>query len=152
MVKVGDGTVIYNPNLVWLAPDAEIGKNCRIGNFTEIGKEVRIGDRCKVQAFVFIPKGVVIGSDVFIGPNVTFTNDRYPGSAGYGKYESTIVEDGAAIGAGSTIRCGITIGQGASIGAGAVVTKDVPAGETWLGNPARKQECPSCMIDIGGGC
>lgn len=130
---------VWNPHLCWIADSAVIGEDTTIGNFTEIGKEVVIGCRCKIQAFNFLPKGVKIGNDVFLGPKVCFTNDRYPSAKEYGLFEETIVEDGASIGAGSTIRCGIKIGMGAKIGAGSVVTRDVPAGATVYGNPAKEK-------------
>ena len=78
------------------------------------------------------------GSDLMIGANVTFTNDRYPRS--HNKdwiLLPTKVCKGATIGAGATILPGLTIGGKAMIGAGSVVTKNVPAGEIWIGNPAR---------------
>lgn len=130
------GYKVWKPGLTNILPGADIGDGTTIGAFTEIGRDVVIGRGCKIQAFVFIPKGVTIGEDVFIGPSVTFTNDRYPSSLDYGKFEETIVRDRAAIGAGSTIRCGVTIGKGAVVGAGSVVTKDVPDGATVKGNPA----------------
>lgn len=129
---------IWKPELTNILPGAVIGDNTSIGAFTEVGKDVIIGEDCKIQAMVFIPKGVEIGDRVFIGPCVCFTNDRYPSSKYYGKFEKTIVGDGASIGAGSTIRCGITIGQAARIGAGSVVVKDVPDGALVFGNPAKE--------------
>lgn len=100
-----------------------------------IGLKVKIPQGCRVQAFAFLPNGVTIGKNVFIGPHVCFTNDKHPPSS---EWSDTIVEEGASIGAGSIILPGITIGVGAKIGAGSVVTKDVPDGETWYGNPAKK--------------
>ena len=70
---------------------------------------------------------------------MTFTNDRYPPSH-RANWEKTVVEDGARIGAGVTVVCGVTIGQNALVGSGAVVTKNIPAGETWAGVPARRLE------------
>jgi len=84
---------------------------------------------------MFLPGGVSIGKNCFIGPHVCFTNDRYPPSD---NWEDTIVKDGASIGAGCVIICGVTIGSGSIIGAGGVVTKSVPPGEIWAGNPASK--------------
>ena len=76
--------------------------------------------------------------NVFIGPNVTFTNDKFPRSKQYPeKFENTIIRKGASLGAGCTVLCGIEIGENAMIGAGSVVTKNVPANELWVGNPAR---------------
>jgi UDP-2-acetamido-3-amino-2,3-dideoxy-glucuronate N-acetyltransferase len=99
---------------------------------------VVIGDRCKVEAFAFIPSGVRIGKEVFVGPQVTFTNDKLPRAVGDWSVTRTIVEDGASIGAGAIIVCGVTIGKHAMVGAGSVVTKDVPAGTLVVGNPARQ--------------
>ena len=136
-VRIGEGTKIWHPELSNIYGSGSIGKDCNIGTLVEIRSPV-IGDRCKIQAFVFIPEGVTIGDDVFIGPHVCFTNDKYPSAVDYGGFRETIVESGVAIGANSTIVCGITIGEGAMIGAGAVVTKDVPPGVTVVGNPARE--------------
>jgi acetyltransferase-like isoleucine patch superfamily enzyme len=123
-----------------------IGSHSKVGAFVEIQKNAVIGEYCKISSHTFICEGVHIGNGVFIGHNVTFTNDRYPravnadGSLQTGddwKVVETIVEDGAAVGSGTTILCGLTIGARAMIGAGSVVTKSVPAGELWAGNPAR---------------
>ncbi len=80
---------------------------------------------------------MTIEDDVFIGPNVTFTNDKYPRSKGEWKLLKTVVKKGASIGAGSVILPGITIGENAMVGAGSVVTKDVPPNAVVAGNPAR---------------
>jgi len=93
-----------------------------------------------VGAYVFIPKGITIGNEVFIGPGVTMTNDYYPKATGGWQLRETIIKDGASVGAGATIRCGVTIGKNAGIGAGSVVLNDIPDGEVWVGNPARKIE------------
>lgn len=112
-----------------------IGDDSTIHSHVWIGDRVSIGKRCRIQAFAFIPTGVRIGNDVFIGPHVCFTNDKYPPS---NEWEVTIVEDFVSIGAGAVILPGVTLGAGCKIGAGAVVTKNVPKGETWFGNPAHK--------------
>lgn len=115
-----------------------IHSSVHIGAYVEIGDDVEIGEGTRIQAFVFIPPGVRIGKRVFIAPRVTFTNDKSPRVGGTGwEKENTFVEDDAVIGAGVVVLPGLTIGKGAFIGAGSVVTKDVPAGETWYGNPAR---------------
>jgi len=103
-----------------------------------IGPNVEIGENCKIQPYAFIPDGVKVGNNVFIGPHVTFTNDKYPPSRGAWKSgPPTIVEDGAVIGANATILPGITLGKGCMVGAGAVVTKSVKSGDIVAGNPAR---------------
>jgi len=114
-----------------------MGADNSIGAFTEIGHEVMIGNNNRIGAQCFIPEGVIISDDVFIGPKVCFTNDKYPPSSKE-NWAFTVVRDKAAIGAGSIILAGICIGEKALIGAGSVVTKSVPDGEVWCGNPAKK--------------
>ncbi len=144
-VKLAEGVKIYQPQLVNLY-GCEIGTGTSIGAFVEIRKTVVIGCNVKIQAFVFIPEGVTIGDGVFLGPHVCFTNDRHPRSlnpdgslqtADDWELEPTVVEEGASIGANSTILCGLTIGKHAMVGAGAVVTRDVPAYAIVVGVPAK---------------
>jgi len=115
---------------------AEIGDGTVIGSYSEIGDKTIIGRNCRIGAYVFTCAGVVIEDDCFIGPRVTFTNDKYPPSGG--NWRGIIVRKGASIGAASTILPGVEIGRGAIVGAGSVVTKDVPPYQTWVGNPARE--------------
>jgi acetyltransferase-like isoleucine patch superfamily enzyme len=124
----------------------EIGDDVKIGTFVEIQKGVKVGNRCKISSHSFICEGVILEEGVFIGHNVTFTNDRFPRATNSGgqlqteadwECVGTLVKRGASIGSGATLLCGITIGENAMIGAGSVVTKDVPAGATVAGNPAR---------------
>ena len=116
----------------------KIGKGTKIGAFVEIGNGVTIGKNCKIQAFAYIPPGVAIEDNVFIGPHVCFTNDKRPAIGAEWQIQPTLVKMGAVIGANATILPGITIGKNAVVGAGAIVTKSVPDGETWVGNPAHK--------------
>lgn len=134
-VIIGEGTKIWYPELSNLY-GCRIGKNCNIGSHVMIA-DAAIGDDCKIQSFTFIPKGVIIGDRVFIGPSVTFCNDKHPKAVGSWKLLTTVVEDGVSIGAGTVILPGIRIGEGAMVGAGTVVTRSVPAGVTVVGNPAR---------------
>lgn len=146
-----------------IAPDVQLGKNVRIyaftnlygceigddtkvGTFVEIQKGSSIGKRCKISSHTFICEGVTIEDEVFIGHNVTFTNDLFPRATNPdGKMQSeadwkcvsTFVKRGASIGSGATLLCGITVGEGAIIGAGSVVTKNVPPNAVVAGNPAR---------------
>lgn len=108
-------------------------RGVRIHNYTWIGDKVEIGEGSKIQAFAFIPNGVTIGKNVFVGPHVCFTNDKYPKATRFGEYMETIVEDNVSIGANATILCGITLHKGCKIAAGSVVTKDVGEGELWIG-------------------
>lgn len=133
---IGEGTIIYRPELSNINEQAEIGRNCKIHSHVVIFADVKIGDRVKIQAFAFIPNGVTIENNVFIGPRVTFTNDKYPPSHGK-DWSATLVKKGAVIGAGAVILPGLTIGEGAVVGACALVTKDVPPNTTVVGIPAR---------------
>jgi acetyltransferase-like isoleucine patch superfamily enzyme len=82
--------------------------------------------------------GIRILDGVFIGPNVSFSNDKFPRSGQHPtEYLRTIVGEGASIGAGAVILPGISIGEKSMIGAGAVVTRSVPDKSIVVGNPAR---------------
>lgn len=119
-------------------PNAQIGENCNICSHCLIENEVVIGNGCVIKCGVQIWDGITLEDNVMIGANVSFTNDLYPRAHNKNwKQLNTRVCKGATIGAGSTILPGLTIGEGAMIGAGSVVTKDIPAGEVWAGNPAR---------------
>ena len=118
-------------------PKAQIGENCNICSHCLIENNVKIGNNVTIKSGVQIWDGITLEDNVFIGANVSFTNDKYPRSKEYGHIIPTTIKYGASIGAGSTILCGITIGEKAMVGAGSVVTKDVPAGELWVGNPAK---------------
>lgn len=119
-------------------PKAKMGHNCNICSHCFIENDVRIGDNVTIKSGVQVWDGIEIEDNVFIGSNVTFTNDRYPRSKNkVWQLEKTIVRRGASIGAGAVVLCGIEIGENAMIGAGSVVTKNVPAGELWVGNPAK---------------
>ena len=118
-------------------PDARIGSACNICAHVFIENDVVIGDRVTVKCGVQIWDGIRIADDVFIGPNVTFTNDSFPRSQQHPeKYAKTTIHHGASLGANATILPGISVGRGAMVGAGAVVTKDIPDHELWVGNPA----------------
>lgn len=143
-VKLGRDVVIHNfVNLY----GCDIGDGTRVGSFVEIQKGARIGRYCKISSHTFICEGVIIEDEVFIGHGVNFINDKNPratNDAGGLQTEAdwqvvpTVVKSGASIGTAATILCGVTIGPRAVVGAGAVVTRDVPAGGTVAGNPARK--------------
>ena len=119
-------------------PGAVIGENVNICSHCFIENDVKIGDNVTIKCGVQIWDGIELEDNVMIGSNVTFTNDRYPRAKNKEwKMLCTRVCKGATVGAGSTILPGITIGERAFIAAGSVVTKDVPAGELWMGSPAK---------------
>lgn len=133
--EVGEGTRIWQFSVV--LPGARIGRDCNICAHTFVEGGVIVGDRVTIKNGVHLWDGLIIEDDVFLGPNATFTNDRFPRSKVQVEYPTTVVKRGASIGAGAVILPGVTIGEEAMIGAGAVVLMDVPPRETWVGNPAR---------------
>ena len=117
----------------------DVGDGTKIYRDTFIGPNVVIGQRCKVEPYAFIPDNVEIRDDVFIGPHVCFTNDKYPPSHGAWKQSpKTIVEDGVVIGAGAVILPSVRLGAGCKVAAGALVTKDVKPKTVVAGSPARE--------------
>jgi len=134
--RVGDDTRIWA--FVHVLPGARIGSDCNICDHVFIENDVVIGDRVTIKSGVQLWDGIRLADDVFVGPNVTFTNDKFPRSKCYpDQFISTVVRKGASIGANATILPGLTIGDQAMIGAGAVVTRDVPPNAIVTGNPAR---------------
>lgn len=135
--NIGEGTFVWQFSVI--LKEAVIGENCNINCHVFIENKVKIGDNVTIKPGVQIWDGITLEDNVMIGPNVTFTNDRLPKSKNTAFIlEQTLVKNGASIGANSTILPGITIGENALIGAGSVVTKNIPAHETWVGNPAKK--------------
>ena len=142
-VSLGEGVVIYSFTNLY---GCSIGDDTRVGTFVEIQRGAVIGARCKIQSHTFVCEGVTIEDEVFVGHGVMFVNDKRPratdddsrllGTEGW-ELLTTVVERRASIGSGAVVLGGVRIGAEALIGAGAVVTKDVPAGATVVGVPAR---------------
>lgn len=133
---IGDGTRIWQ--YVVILPGARIGSDCNICAQCFIENDVVVGDRVTIKNGVQLWDAVRIEDDVFIGPNVTFTNDKLPRSKKHpDAYLKTHVESGASIGGGATILPGLKIGRNAMVGSGAVVTRSVPPNAIVIGNPAR---------------
>ncbi len=122
---------------VVILPDAVIGENCNICSHCFIENDVIIGNNVTVKSGVQLWDGITLEDNVQIGPNVTFTNDKYPRAKQTFKLQRTLIKKNASIGAGAIILGGVIIGENAMIGAGSVITKDVLANELWVGNPAR---------------
>lgn len=132
--KIGPNTHIWQ--FVVVLPGAEIGDHCNICSHVFIENDVKIGNHVTVKNGVSLYDGITVEDNVFIGPNATFCNDRYPKSKNKNfKLEPIILKKGASIGANATILPGVTIGENALIAAGAIVTKDVPA-HTLVAGPA----------------
>jgi acetyltransferase-like isoleucine patch superfamily enzyme len=134
--KIGEGTKIWQFCVV--LSGARIGKDCNICANVFIENDVVIGNNVTVKCGVQLWDAIIIEDDVFIGPNATFCNDKYPKSGNKNfKKGSILVKKGASIGANATILPGITIGENAIVGAGAVVTKNVKENTVVIGNPAK---------------
>ncbi len=135
--QIGEGTRIWQFAVV--LKGAKIGCDCNICAQTFIENDVVVGDNVTVKCGVQLWNGLRVGNGVFIGPNVTFCNDKYPKSGNH-DFEclQTVIEDDVSLGANTTILPGIRLGRGCVVGAGAVVTKDVPPGMTVVGNPAKE--------------
>jgi len=144
-VEFGEGVTVYSFTNLY---GCRVGDGTRIGPFVEVQRGAVIGARCKIQSHTFVCDGVTIEDEVFVGHGVMFVNDKRPRATnaagalqGDDDWEllPTVVERGASIGSGAVVLGGVRIGAGALVGAGAVVTRDVGAGETVAGVPARSR-------------
>ena len=131
-VEIGADVAIWN--YVVIGDNTKIGDGTLIGSFCDIGKDVVIGKNCNIQAHVTISNGCILGDNVFIAPNTSLLNDKYPKST---FMTPPIIKDGARIGGGVTILPDVTVGEKAVIGGGSVVTKNVPARTVLAGVPAK---------------
>lgn len=148
-VRLGAGVRLFSPVNLY---GCEIGDETKVGCFVEIQRGAKVGARCKISSHTFICDGVTIEDGVFVGHGVMFANDRWPRAMGDDgallsdegwECRMTLVKNGASIGSGATILGGLVIGENAMVGAGSVVTRDVPAGMTVVGNPARPISLPN---------
>lgn len=134
--NIGEGSRIWA--FAHVLPGARIGGDCNVCDHVFIENDVVVGDRVTIKCGVQLWDGIRVEDDVFIGPNVTFTNHGFPRSKRYpDKFLQTVVAVGASIGANATILPGLRVGQYAMVGAGAVVTRSVPPYAIVVGNPAR---------------
>jgi len=131
-VKIGINVAIWN--YVVIGDNTKIGDGTIIGSFCDIGKDVVLGKKCNIQAHVTISNGCVIGDNVFIAPNSSLLNDKYPKSP---FLTPPIIKNGAQIGGGVTILPDVTVGEETVVGGGSVVTKNVACRTIVAGNPAR---------------
>jgi acetyltransferase-like isoleucine patch superfamily enzyme len=144
--SIGDGASIWHQAQV--REGASVGPGCIIGKGVYVGADVSIGANCKVQNYSCVYEGTTLEDGVFVGPEVVFTNDRYPrainpdGTLKGGDdwdLQGSLVRYGAAVGSRSVVLPGLTIGRWALVAAGSVVTKDVPDHAIVAGNPARQR-------------
>ena len=133
--RIGERTVVWQFSII--LPGASIGEDCNINCHTFIENDVVIGNNVTIKAGVYLWDGITLEDGVQVGPNVTFTNDKYPKAKREFQIQRTIVRTGASIGAATTVLGGVEIGKGSLIGAGSLVTKSVPDFALVYGNPAQ---------------
>ena len=172
--QIGEDTRIWA--FAHVMDGVTIGAGCNIGDHCFLESGAVVGDNVTIKNGNMLWEGVVVEDGVFVGPNVLFTNDRYPRSPRLpqaarryrdtGWLVPTLVKHGASIGAGAVIVAGVTIGAFATVAAGAVVTRDVPPYTLVVGTPARARgwvcqcgqplrfegefsSCEHCGLDFG---
>jgi len=144
--NIGIGTRVWA--FAHVLEGAIVGESCNIGDHAFVEGGAIIGDNVTIKNHVCVWDGVSISDDVFVGPAVTFTNDKFPRSPRmddaqerYSKRENWLVEThvhrGASIGANATIIAGVELGPYCMIAAGSVVTTNAPAHALMMGAPAR---------------
>jgi acetyltransferase-like isoleucine patch superfamily enzyme len=141
---IGEGTKIWQFSVI--LEGCHIGKNCNINFSCFIEQGVILGDNVTVKSGIYLWEGIECEDDVFLGPNVVFTNDIYPRSKNYKEPIKTLIKQGASIGANSTILAGVKVGKYAMTGIASVVTRDIPDYALYYGNPAKFK----CWIDEYG--
>src|SRR5437016_10951669 len=140
--RVGPRTRVWA--FAHIMPEATVGADCNVCDHVFIESGATLGNRVIVKNSVLVWKGVTVEDDVFLGPNMVFTNVRNPRAAfppTPEQFSPTLVKRGASIGANATIVCGVTIGEQAPVGAGSVVTVAVPAHGRMDGNSGRRYGC-----------
>lgn len=137
---IGENVTIPADCMVWhgatICDGATLGAGVVVGSFAYVGRGCRIGTGTRIQHGAFIPNHTSIGCRVFIGPNVSLTDDKYPRAGQPYTPQPPILEDDCSLGAGCVILPGVRIGKGVMIGAGSVVTKDILPFQTVKGVPA----------------
>ena len=144
---IGEGSRVWA--FAHVMKGASLGKDCNVGDHAFLETGSIVGNNVTIKNHVCIWEGIAIEDDVFLGPHVVFTNDKYPRSPRMGmassRYqqkenwlESTVVKRGSSIGANSTIMPGITLGAYCMIAAGSIVTRDVQPHALMAGAPARR--------------
>lgn len=136
---VGAGTRVWA--FAHVMKGAKIGEDCNVGDHAFIESGAVLGNKVTVKNAVLVWDKVTIQDEVFLGPNMVFTNDMNPRVAfkkSPDTFLPTLVKRGSSIGANATIVCGVTLGENCFVGAGSVVIRDVPAYAMVVGNPARR--------------
>ena len=147
------GTIIYGDVTVGdyfqtghytvIRAKVEMGDYCTVLNHSTLEGLIRFGDGVRIMSHVYIPSRTRFGNNVFVGPGVTFLNERQPGRVEVmSTPKGATIEDDVMIGGGCTISPEITIGERSFIASGAVVTKDIPPRSFVVGVPGRIEPLP----------
>jgi UDP-2-acetamido-3-amino-2,3-dideoxy-glucuronate N-acetyltransferase len=147
-IELAQGSIAWGP--CHIGNGALIGADVSIGCLAHVGRNVTLGDGTRIQGGAYVADGTQVGEGVFIGPNATILNDRYPPSRDSTKWEYVSIEERSVIGGGATILPGLRVGSHAVIAAGSVLTKNIPSGEVWAGNPAKFHMLRSEYEEAGG--
>ena len=134
-ISLPHNSVAWSPCMI--GENLSHGNDCSIGSLAHIGRDVSMGDGCRIQGAAYIADGCMLGDFVFIGPNATLLNDKYPPSGDSKYWSPAKIGNNGVIGGGATVIAGCVVGNNAVLGAGSVLTKDLPEGEVWAGNPAK---------------
>ncbi len=136
---------------VSIREDNVIGDDCSIGTGSAVEFGNRIGNGTRVHSGCFLEL-TTLGENVFIGPNVVFTDDLHPMKCP--RYQECrggpVVEDLVRIGANATLLPGVRVGRNAIVGAGSVVIHDVPPDTVVAGWPAKKIKMVSELVCHAG--
>jgi acetyltransferase-like isoleucine patch superfamily enzyme len=134
-IDLPNGSVAWAP--CYIGKECQIGSNVSIGCLAHVGRNVTLGAGTRIQGGAYVADLSNIGDNVFIGPNATILNDKYPPSGDPTLWEPVTLENRAVIGGAATVLPGLVVHENAVLAAGSTLTKDIPPGEVWAGNPAR---------------
>ena len=83
---IGEGSRVWA--FAHVMKGASLGKDCNVGDHAFLETGSRVGNNVTIKNHVCIWEGIVIEDDVFLGPHVVFTNDKYPRSRRMGMASS----------------------------------------------------------------
>lgn len=143
-----DGIIELGNNIIIRSGPKEnnIGDGFISRLITKMGGALRIGDNVGISnSTIFCTNSIRIGDNVLIGNNTkiwdtdfhSLDQDVRRGADDQAQSKPIEIRDNVFIGANTIILKGVTIGEGSVIGAGSVLSRNVPAGEIWAGNPAQ---------------
>jgi UDP-2-acetamido-3-amino-2,3-dideoxy-glucuronate N-acetyltransferase len=162
-IKIGYGVVIEEASVFYgnnfIGHNVVVRPRCIIGKYSELrvnswlAEGVTIGEHSVIYNYANIAMGTLIGNYVYFGVHsiTTNANDIVLHRGRPFIPNPVRIKDGARIATSVTILPGVVIGENSLVGAGSVVTKDIPDGEIWYGNPAKKrgevnpEDCPMAM-------